>query len=144
MTDWHINTNKCVHMKKRSKNLDMKRNYKINGENIKEVKLEKDLFIWLENKMTSKTHITKNANKANGMIAVVKKSFTKAMKQVFLNIYKCLIRPHLEFANLIWHPTLIKYQKILQNVQRRASGIKNLSYYERLKELNLSSLKYRR
>ena len=82
------------------------------------------------------------------MIAVIKKSFTKFTKQVFLNIYKCLIRPHLEFANLIWHPRLIKHQKILENVQRRAtrlvSEMKSLSYYERLKELNLSSLKYRR
>ena len=61
---------------------------------------------------------------------------------------KNFILPHLEFANLIWHPRLIKHQKILENVQRRAtrlvSGMKNLSYYERLKELNLSSLEYRR
>ena len=82
------------------------------------------------------------------MIQVIKKSFIKVTKQVFLNIYKCLIRPHLEFANLIWHPRLIKHQKILENVQRRAtrlvSGMKNLSYYECLKELNLSSLEYRR
>ena len=80
------------------------------------------------------------------MIAVIKKSFTKVTKQVFLNIYKCLIRPHLEFANLIWHPRLIKHQKVLENEQRRATRlvIKNLSYYERLKELNLSSLEYRR
>ena len=89
--------------------------------------------------------LTKKANKANGMIAVIKKSFTKVMKQVFLNIYKCLIRPHLEFANLIWHPRLTKHQKILENVKRRAtrlvSGIKNLSYYERLKELNLCNIR---
>ena len=43
---------------------------------------------------------------------------------------------------------LIKHQKILENVQRIAtrlvSGIKNLSYYERFKELNISSLEYRR
>ena len=112
------------------------------------MQLEKDLGIWLDNKLSFETHITKKANKANGMIAVVKKSFTKVTKQVFLNIYNCLIRPHLEFANLIWHPRLIKHQKILENVQRRAtrlvSGMKNLSYYERLEELNLSSLEYRR
>ena len=59
-----------------------------------------------------------------------------------------MIRPHLEVANLIWQPKLIKHQKILENVQRIAtrlvSGIKNLFYYERFKELNLSSLEYRR
>ena len=82
------------------------------------------------------------------MIAVIKKSFTKFTKQVFLNIYKCLIRPHLELAKLIWHRRLIKHQKILENVQRRATrlvnGMKYLSHYERLKELNLSSLEYKR
>ena len=143
-----FNIDKCVHMTIGNKKLDLARIYKINGENIKEVQLEKDQRIWLDNKLTFETHITKKANKANGMIAVIKKSFTKVTKKVFLNIYKCLIRPHLEFANLIWHPRLIKHQKILENVQRRAtrlvSGMKNLSYYERLKELNLSSLEYRR
>ena len=134
-----FNIDKCVHNTIGTKKFDMARNYKINGENIKEVQLEKDLGICLNNKLTFETHITKNANKANGMIAVTKKSFTKATKQVFLNI---------EFANLMWHPRMIKHQKILENVQRRAmrlvSGIKNLSYYERLKELNLSSPEYRR
>ena len=104
--------------------------------------------IWLDKKLTFETHITKKANMANGKIAVIKKSFTKVTKQIFLNIYKCFIRPHLEFANLIWHPRLIKHQKILENVQTRAtrlvSGIKTLSYYERFRELNLSYLEYRR
>ena len=143
-----FNIEKCVHMTIGNKKLDMERIYKINGKNIKEVQLEKDLVIWLDNKLTFETHITKKANKANGMISVIKKSFSKFTKQVFLNICECLIRPHLEFANLIWQPRLIKHQKILENVQRKAtrlvSGMKNLSYYERLRELNLSSLEYRR
>ena len=70
-----------------NKKLDMERIYKINSENIKEVQLEKDLGIWLDNKLTFETHITKKANKANSMIAVIKKSFTKVTKQVVLNIY---------------------------------------------------------
>ena len=120
-----FNIDKCVHMTIGTKKLDMKRIYKIIGENIKEVQLEKYLGIWLDNKLTFETHITKKANKANGMIAVIKKSFTKVTKQVFLNIYKCLIRPHLELANSIWHPRLIKHQKILENVQRRATRLVN-------------------
>ena len=53
------------------KKLDMERIHKTNGENIKEVELEKDLRIWLDNKLTLEKHITKKANKANGMIAVI-------------------------------------------------------------------------
>ena len=111
-----------------TKRLDMEGNYKINGENIKEMTLKTDLGIWLDNELIFETHIFKKANKANGMIAVIKKSFTKVTKQIFLNIYRCLIRSDLEFANVIWHPSFIKHQKILENVHRRAtrlvSGIK--------------------
>ena len=59
-----FNIDKCVHMTIGNKKLDMERIYKINGENIKEVQLEKDLRIWLDNKLTFETHITKKANKA--------------------------------------------------------------------------------
>ena len=67
---------KCVHMTIGNKKLDMERIFKINGKNIKEVQLKKDLGIWLDKKLTFETPITKKANKANGMIAVIKKSFT--------------------------------------------------------------------
>ena len=79
-----FNIDNCVQMTIETKKLDMERIYKINGENIKEVQLEKDLGIWLDKKLPFETHITKKANKANGMIAVIKKSFTKVTKQVFV------------------------------------------------------------
>ena len=81
-----FNIDKCVHMTIGTKNLDMVKNYKIICENIKEMQLEEDLGISLDNKLTFETHINKKANKANGMIAVIKKNLTKVTKQVFLNI----------------------------------------------------------
>ena len=54
---------KCVYMTLGTKKLDMERNYKINGENIKDVRLEKNLGIWLHNILTFETHITKKTNK---------------------------------------------------------------------------------
>ena len=72
-----FNIDKCDHMTIGNKKWDMEKIYKINGENIKEVQLEKDLGIWLDNELTFETHITKKVNKANGMIAVIKTSFTK-------------------------------------------------------------------
>ena len=71
---------KCVHMTIGTKKRDMERIYKFNGENIKVVQIKKDLGIWLDNKLTFETHITKDANKANGMIAVIKRSFTNVTK----------------------------------------------------------------
>ena len=56
---------------------------------------------------------------------------------MFLPLYKALIRPHLEYATVVWSPFLKKDIFLIENVQRRATkivrSIRNLSYEERLK-----------
>ena len=37
---------------------------------------------------------------------------------MFLKLYKTPVRPHLEYANVIWHPTKIKDIAAIENVQR--------------------------
>ena len=65
-----------------------------------------------------------------------------------LQLYKALIRPHLEYANQAWAPHLLKDITAVENVQRRATrmipGLKALSYEERLRQLKLPTLAYRR
>ena len=67
---------------------------------------------------------------------------------MFLQLYKSLVRPHLEYASPVWSPYLKKHQIAIENIQRRATKlIKNfskLSYKERLLQLGLPSLEYRR
>ncbi len=59
-----------------------------------------------------------------------------------------MVRPHLEYANLVCFPSLRKNIIALGNVQRRATkcipGLQNKSYTERLKLLGLPTLVYRR
>ena len=56
-----------------------------------------------------------------------------------LPLFKTLIRPHLEYATVVWLPFLKKDIFLIENVQRRAMKIvkkkkkSNLSYEERLK-----------
>ena len=56
---------------------------------------------------------------------------------VILNVYKSLIRPHLEFCNQALYLRLKKNTRLIENVQRRATrmvqGLQTLSYNERLK-----------
>ena len=62
--------------------------------------------------------------------------------------YKSLVRSHLDYGDLIWFPVLKKHISMIENVQRRAtrilSTLRHLSYSERLQELNLPTLLYRR
>ena len=59
-----------------------------------------------------------------------------------------MVRPHLEYGNVVWHPYLKKDVDLLERVQRRATKLipvlSKLSYEGRLKEMDLPSLVYRR
>ena len=63
---------------------------------------------------------------------------------VSLNVYKGLIRPHLEFCNQFLYPRLNKNTRLIENVHRRTirmvQGLQTLSYNKRLKKLKLTSL----
>jgi len=59
-----------------------------------------------------------------------------------------MVRPYSESGNVVWHPMLKKDQDTLESVQRRATklvpSLNKLSYEERLKQMGLPSLSYRR
>ena len=65
---------------------------------------------------------------------------------VTLTLYKSLVRALLGSAGAIWSPYLIKHIKRLETVQRRATKlaktIKNKSYGDRLRTLDLPSLEW--
>ena len=77
-----------------------------------------------------------------------KRSFSYLDKELFLLIYKSMVRSHLEYANSIWSPKLKGQPAAIERVQRRATKLlyerREWSYERRLKFLNLPSLKYRR
>ena len=86
-------------------------------------------------------------NKANRILGLIKRSFVLWIK-VLLCLYKSLVRSHLNYGDLIRFPVLKKHIRMIENVQRRAirilSTLRHLSYSERLQELNLTTLLYRR
>ena len=67
---------------------------------------------------------------------------------MFRTLFKSLVRPHLEYASVIWSPYLKKDKIAIENVQRRATkrvrSISDLSYTGRLKKIGMPSLEYRR
>ena len=85
---------------------------------------------------------------AHALIGLIRRSFDYLDKDMFIKLYKALVRPHLEYGNTIWHPRLKRQSIAIENVQRRATKIlnccKNMSYTERLKFLKLPTLKHRR
>lgn len=115
---------------------------------LQDVTTEKDLGINFTNTLNFDEHINKIVNKANSITGLIKRNFVYMDNELFLTLYKALVRPHLDYGNSIYYPTTKKNKKIIENVQRRATRIvpqlRGLSYEDRLKALNLPSLEYRR
>ena len=68
----------------------------------------------------------------------------------FFNLYKAIVHLHIEYASTVWSVIYIKKKDCisLENMQRRATrmvhNIRHLNYTERMKELGLPTLQYRR
>ena len=121
-----------------------------NGERsaLNETTTEKDLGVLVDNQLAFKEQVASAVAKGNKVLGVIRRSFNTGDKEVFVKLYKSIVRPLLEYGNVIWHPTLKSLEKDIEDVQRRATkmigSIKNLPYNERLRILQLPSLQHRR
>ena len=65
-----------------------------------------------------------------------------------VKLYKTLVRPIVEYNNVIWGPSYTLDNQKLERIQRKATrmipSINHLSYYDRLRHLNIPSLQHRR
>ena len=68
--------------------------------------------------------------------------------QIMVPLFKSMVRPILEYGNVIWFPVLKKHTQLIENVQRRftkrVNGMSNVEYKDRLRVLKLPSLEFRR
>jgi len=84
------------------------------------------------------------------ILGIIKRNFIYMDKDTFilLLLYKAMVRPHLEYANSVWCPYIKGDIAGIEKVQKRATklviSLKHLSYIERLRQLKLPTLKYRR
>ena len=117
---------------------------------IEKVTCEKDLGVFIDKALNFSKHISTKVSKANQNLEIIFRTFTYMDTDMFLNLYKSIVRPHIEYAVTVCAPLYKKDMIAIKkkNVQRRATklvtSIKHLSYQERLKKKGLPSLEYRR
>lgn len=112
------------------------------------VSSEKDLGVTFDDKLKFGIHIAEKTKKANQILGVIRRSFVFLDRVSLVTLYKALVRPHLEFSQVVWSPYLLMFVDQIESVQRRATrlvpGMEKLNYSERLRKLKLPSLAYRR
>lgn len=109
---------------------------------------ERDLGIILTPDLKWHEQTTYVAGKASRMLGLLKKTFRTKDEKVWKKLYNSYIRPLLEFSTAVWNPYHHGDIELLERFQRRVTKyprkLRNMSYEERLKRLNLTSLKNRR
>ena len=146
-----FNPSKCKVMHLNYNN-NPKTSYFLNECLISKVDSEKDLGVVTDDMLLWNANIASVICKANQMLSWVTRNIILKDQKTMLSIYKCLIRPHLEYAVQVWNPVAGhgSWSKILEleGVQRRFTrlidDIGTDSYSQRLNILNLTTLAERR
>ena len=107
----------------------------------------RDLGILMDSKLKFHMHTDSVVNKAYRVLGLVNKSFECKDPDIVLILCKSLVRPIVEYANVIWGPHYIPDQQKVEWIQCKATRIipsfHGLTYNDRMKNLSLPSLQYR-
>ena len=93
-----------------------------NRSAIKSVESEKDLGVFIDEKLNFPEHITKKVNIANRNLGIIFRSFTYMDKEMFLNLYKSMVRPRIEYATHVWSPQYKKDKKTLKKKSNKSNA----------------------
>ena len=88
---------------------------------LEQVTEEKVLGIIIDNELKFLKHTAMAIKKANRILGLIKKSFVNLVTEGLPPLYKSLVRPHLEYGNIIWGTHYKEEQKSLEKVQKRAT-----------------------
>ena len=131
---------------------DVLQSYPFLNETIKTASQEKDLGVLFDGKLDFHQHITTCIQKAKSKFGWLKRELISRDAIVILPVYKQLIRPHLEYCTQLWAPAavhgnwgiIMSIESVQREVTKVIAGLEDLSYKERLDELNLTTLLERR
>ncbi|GAB0183434.1 hypothetical protein GRJ2_000808700 [Grus japonensis] len=125
-----------------------KHNYRLGEEWIGSSPEEKDLGLWIDEKLNMSQQCALAAQKANRVLGCIKRGVTSRSREVILPLYSALVRPPPGVLCPALGAQYRRDMELLERVQRRATklirGLEHLSYEDRLRELGLFSLEKRR
>ena len=148
--DLHFNASKCkvMHIGHANPNHTYTMRNGREEIDIQDCDEEKDLGVLFDKSLKFDKHVNNIITTANKIVGIIKRSFSYLDESTLSQLYKTLVRPHLEYGNTIWSPLYKRHSIEIERVQRRMTKLlyhlKDLPYRERMKRLKLPSLKFRR
>ena len=149
--DWQltINISKCSCTRFSSNSASSSQPaYNINGLPLSTSNITRDLGVLTDSRLSYSKHIDQITAKANQRVAVLFRGFQCRRPDFLCKAYITYVRPLLEYASVVWNPSLKKHIDQIERVQRQFSkripALADLPFLRRLERLNLESLERRR
>ena len=142
----HFNYSKCkvLHMG----NSNPSHCYTMSNIPLTKTTEEKDLGVIMDNELKFHKHTAYAVKKASKMLGLFRVTFTYLDEITVPKIVMTMVRPYLEYGNVIWHPRFQLDKTEIEKVQRRATKLiptlRHEPYEPRLRAVKLPSLDYRR
>ena len=91
--------------------------------NLEGVDEECDLGIWFDKHLKFSTHVGHVVEKANKTLGLIKRSFVYLSGDIVKMLFTGIVRPSLEYGNVVWHPRFKKDIELLERVQQCATKL---------------------
>ena len=112
--EWQLgfNESKCkvLHLGTNNPRLE----YQMNSVTLMTDTAEKDLGVTIDNKLKFHRHISNAVNIASRMLGLVKATFTCLDEITVPRLFTAMVRPHLEYGNVIWSPHYLTDSKEIE------------------------------
>ena len=82
---------------------------------------EKDIGVIFHNNLQFNSHITTTVKQRQQILSIINRSFNFIDENIMTLLYATLVRPIIEYSNVIRAPHLRKHINMLEAVQRRAT-----------------------
>ena len=144
----NFNSSKCKALRLGKNSPDF--NYRMGQNLLEETEMEKDLGILIDKNLRLTKHTEAQVGKANKLVGLIRRSYEHLDADSLVQLYKALVRPHLEYGHIIWPLTYKTDLRKVENVQRSVTKMiprlrgRPMSYEQRLETLKLPSIAYRR
>ena len=108
----------------------------------------RDLGVTISEDLSWSPHINNITNEGKKIVSWTLSVFKDRSAETMLPLYTSFVRSRLEYNSPLWSPSKIEDIMKLESLQRtftsRISEVRHLSYWDRLRSLNLMSLQRRR
>jgi hypothetical protein len=112
-----INLNKCHSISFSMKHNPILVNYKLDNHSINRTSNIKHLGVIFDSKLLFNLHIFKIKKKSLAVFGMIKRNCLQFNDpSTFKSLYSSLIRPHLEYASIIWETWTLSHCKQIEEV----------------------------